>query len=63
MKVKEYNQMMSYLTRRKDPKPEVKETIEEDTTSEEVIEEIEEARTELKDIFDSLYEKEGRLDR
>tara|TARA_B100000519_G_scaffold201399_1_gene216831 strand:+ start:392 stop:655 length:264 start_codon:yes stop_codon:yes gene_type:complete len=28
-----------------------------------VIEEIEEARTELKDIFDSLYEKEGRLDR
>jgi|TARA_E500000318_G_C3474713_1_gene177929 hypothetical protein len=24
MKVKEYNQMMSYLTRRKDPKPEVK---------------------------------------
>ena len=28
-----------------------------------VIEEIEEARNELKDIFDRLYKKEGRLDR
>ena len=28
-----------------------------------VIEDIEEARNELKDIFDRLYKKEGRLDR
>ena len=28
-----------------------------------VIEDIEEARTELKNIFDHLYKKEGRLDR
>ena len=28
-----------------------------------VIEEIEEARNELKDIFDRLYKKAGRLDR